>query len=60
MASRRRCTLVVLDGDAPVLSSDCQEVDEKRRDEAVPNAWSKSSYASWDGAWEWLEKFRRR
>jgi hypothetical protein len=51
---------VVLDGDAPVLSSDCQVVDEKRRDEAVPNVWLMRSGVSWNGAREWLEKLRRR
>jgi hypothetical protein len=60
MASRQRCTPVVLDGDAPVLSSDYKVVDKKRCDEAVPNAWSKRSCASWDCAREWPENFQRR
>jgi hypothetical protein len=59
MVSRRRCAPVVLDGDAPVLSSDCQVVDEKRHEEAVPNAWLMRSCASWDDAREWPEKFWR-
>jgi hypothetical protein len=57
MASRQRCAPVVLDGDALVLSSDCQVVDEKWCDEAVPNAWSKRLCASWDCAREWPENF---
>jgi hypothetical protein len=60
MASQWRCAPVVLDSDAPVLSSDCQVVDKKRRDEAVPNAWSTHSCASWDGAREWPERFWQR
>jgi hypothetical protein len=38
MAWRWRCAPVILDGDAPVLSSDCKVVDEKRLNTASSGA----------------------